>query len=138
MPTVFFEAENCKVEVAAGTTLRKAAQKAGISVYGGVNRIINCRGFGLCGTDKVTVKPAECVSGLTFFEKLQLGDKPKERLACQMKIQGDITVNTLPAMEYGQVMGDNVKFLALAAPFGILTLGAIVYMVFEMIGKPLF
>ncbi len=138
MPTVFFEAENCKVEVEAGTTLRKAAQKAGIRVHGGVNRIVNCRGFGLCGTDRVTVKPAECVSGLTFFEKLQLGDKPKERLACQMKIQGDLTVNTIPALEYGQVMTENFKFLALAAPFGILTLGAIVYMVFEMIGKPLF
>ncbi len=138
MPTVFFEAENCKVEVPAGTTLRKAAQKAGISVYGGVNRFVNCRGFGLCGTDKVAVKPGECVSALTFFEKLQLGDKPKERLACQIKVQGDITVNTLPAMEYGQVMTENFKFLALAAPFGILTLGAIVYMVFEMIGKPLF
>jgi len=138
MPTVFFEAENRKVEVPAGTTLRKAAQKAGVSVYGGVNKIVNCRGFGLCGTDKVIAKPAECVSSFSFFEKLQLGDKAKERLACQVKIQGDITVNTTPAMEYGQVMTENFKFLALAAPFGILTLGAIVYMVFEMIGKPLF
>jgi ferredoxin len=138
MPTVLFEAENRKVEVPAGTTLRKAAKQAGVSVYGGVNKIANCRGFGLCGTDKVKVTPAECISGMTFFEKLQLGDKSKERLACQAKIQGDITVNTEPAMEYGQVMTENFKFLALAAPFGILTLGAIVYMVFEMIGKPLF
>lgn len=138
MPTVFFEAENKKVEVPAGTTLRKAAKRAGVSVYGGVNKLANCRGFGLCGTDKVSVTPAECLSGLTFFEKLQLGEKAKERLACQAKIQGDLTVNTAPAMEYGKVMTENFKFIGLAAPFGILTLGAILYMVFEMIGKPLF
>jgi ferredoxin len=138
MPTVFFEAENRKVDVPAGTTLRKAAKKAGVSVYGGVNKLVNCRGFGLCGTDKVMAMPAECLNGSTFFEKLQLGEKSKERLACQVKIQGDVTVNTAPAMEYGQVMTENFKFIGLAAPFALLTLGAIVYMVFEMIGKPLF
>jgi ferredoxin len=138
MPTVFFETENRKVEVPAGTTLRKAAKKAGVSVYGGVNKIINCRGLGLCGTDKITASPAECMNGMTFFEKLQLGEKSKERLACQAKIQGDVTVNTAPAMEYGQIMTENVKFIGLAAPFAILTLGAVIYMVFEMIGKPLF
>jgi ferredoxin len=138
MPTVFFEAENRKVDVPAGTTLRKAAKKADVRIYGGVNKIINCRGFGLCGTDRVAVAPTECINGLTFFEKLQLGEKAKDRLACQVKIQGDITVNTAPAMQYGQVMTENIKFFAFAAPFAILTLFAVVYMVFEMIGKPLF
>jgi len=138
MPTVLFEAENRKVDVPAGTTLRKAAKKAGVSVYGGVNKLANCRGFGLCGTDKVTVAPAECVSGPSFFEKFQFGEKARERLACQVKIQGDVTVNTAPAMEYGRVMTENFKFLGLAVPFAILTLGAVIYMVFEMIGKPLF
>jgi ferredoxin len=138
MPTVFFEAENRKVEVPVGTTLRQAAQKAGVSVYGGVNKLANCRGFGLCGTDRVLAAPAECINGVTFFEKLQFGDKAKERLACQVKVQGDVVVNTAPAAEYGKVMTDTAKFIALALPFGILTLGAIIYMVFEMIGKPLF
>jgi ferredoxin len=138
MPTVYFEAENRKVEVPAGTTLRKAAKQADVSVYGSVNKLINCRGFGLCGTDRIVVTPAECVNGLTFFEKLQLGEKPKARLACQVKIDGDIVVNTAPAIEYGEVMMENVKFLALAGIFGILTLGAVVFMVFEMVGKPLF
>jgi hypothetical protein len=35
-------------------------------------------------------------------------------------------------------MTENVKFIGLALPFGILTLGAVIYMVFEMVGKPLF
>ncbi|MCI0698063.1 2Fe-2S iron-sulfur cluster binding domain-containing protein [candidate division KSB1 bacterium] len=138
MPTVLFEAENRKVEVPAGTTLRKAAKKAGVSVYGGVNKIANCRGFGLCGTDRVAVAPADCANSMTFFEKLQLGDKAKERLACQVKIQGDVVINTAPAIEYGKVMTENFKFIALALPFGVLTLGAVIYMVFEMVGKPLF
>jgi ferredoxin len=138
MPTVLFEAENRKVEVPAGTTIRKAAKQAGVSVYGSINKIINCRGFGLCGTDKILVSPAENISGVTFREKLQLGDKPKERLACQVKIDGDVVVNTVPAMEYGKEMLENVKFGAIAGVFGLLTLLAVVFMVFEMIGKPLF
>lgn len=138
MPTVHFEAENRKVDVPAGTTLRKAAKQAGVSVYGSVNKIINCRGFGLCGTDRISVKPGECLSTPTFFEKLQLGDAPKERLACQVRITGDVIVDTAPAMAYGLEMMENVKFGAIALVFGALTLGSIIFMVFEMVGKPLF
>lgn len=137
MPTVLFEEENRKVEVPIGTSLRKAAQMAGVSVYGSINKIINCRGFGLCGTDRVVIKPADNISGVTFKEKLQLGDNPKERLACQVKINGDITVSTVPAMEYGEEMLENVKFGAIAAVFILFFLGSVVFMVFEMIGKPL-
>ncbi len=138
MPTVHFEAENRKVEVPAGTTVRQAAKKAGVSVYGSVNRFINCRGFGLCGTDRIAVQPGECLNPPTIFEKLQLGDQPKERLACQARINGDLTVNTAPAMAYGLEMKENVKFGAIALVFGALTLGTILFMVFEMVGKPLF
>jgi len=138
MPMVFFEEENRKVEVPLGTSLRKAAQMAGVSVHGSVNKLLNCRGFGLCGTDMVSIRPAENVSGITFKEKLQLGDHPKERLACQVTINGDITVATAPAMAYGQQMLDNVKFIATAAIFILLFLGTVVYMGFELVGKPLF
>jgi ferredoxin len=138
MPTVFFETENRKVEVPVGTSLRKAAHTAGVSVYGSVNKVLNCRGFGLCGTDMVLVKPAENISGITFKEKLQLGDSPKERLACQVTVNGDITVSTAPALAYGEEMLDNVKFLAAAAIFILLFLGSVIYMGSELVGKPLF
>ena len=138
MPTVYFEAENRKVNVPEGTSLRKAAHQAGVSVYGSVNKYLNCRGFGLCGTDRITVGPAECLTRQTFREKLMLGENAKERLACQVKVKGDVTVNTAPAMSYGIEMLDTFKFGVLAAIFGILALGAVVFMVFEMIGKPLF
>lgn len=138
MPTVYFEAENRKVEVPEGTTLRKAAQKAGVSVYGSVNKILNCRGFGLCGTDRVLVSPNECINPQTFLEKLSVGEGAKVRLACQTKVAGDVVVNTAPAVEFGVEMKDTVLFGMLAGVFGLLTLFAIVFMVFEMIGKPLF
>ncbi len=138
MPTVTFQNENLKVEVPEGATLRKAAQKAGVSVYGSVNKILNCRGFGLCGSDKITVTPDTSVSKPSFFEKLQFGAGSKTRLACQTKITGDVVVNTALAMEYGEEMRENLKFVALAGGFLLLTLGAVVFMVFEMVGKPLF
>jgi len=138
MPTVYFEAENRKVEVPEGTTLRKAAKKAGVSVYGSVNKVLNCRGFGLCGTDRVLVSPNECINKQTFFEKLSAGENAKVRLACQTKITGDVVVNTAPAMEFGIEMLDTFKFGLLAGVFGLLTLAAIIFMVFEMVGKPLF
>ncbi len=138
MPTVYFEAENRKVEVPEGTTLRKAAKKAGVSVYGSVNKVLNCRGFGLCGTDRVLVSPHECINQPTFFEKLSAGENAKVRLACQTKIAGDVVVDTAPAMEFGIEMLDTFKFGLLAGVFGLLTLAAIIFMIFEMVGKPLF
>lgn len=137
MPSVLFEEENRKVEVPLGTSLREAARMAGVSVYGSINKALNCRGLGLCGTDRIAVRPAENISSVTFKEKLQLGDNPKERLACQVKIQGDITVSTTPAMEYGEEMLENVKFGAIAAVFFLLSVGSVVFMVFEMLGRPL-
>jgi len=138
MPSVHFEAENRTVEVPEGATLRQAAKQANVSVHASVNKWINCRGLGLCGTDRVKLSPTDCISPPTFREKLQLGTNPKERLACQVKIRGDVTVDTAPAMEYGVVMLDNVKFVLLAGVFGLLTLATVVFMLFEMIGKPLF
>ena len=138
MPTVYFEDENIKVDVPEGTTIRNAAKKAGVSVYGSVNKLLNCRGFGLCGTDKIEVGPAECINGMTKMEKLQLGEKTQLRLACKVQINGDCVVKTAPAMEYGLEMLDTVKFGLIAGVFGILTLATIVFMVFEMVGNPLF
>lgn len=138
MPTVYFETENRKVEVPEGTTLRKAAKQAGVSVYGSVNKLLNCRGFGLCGTDQIEVSPAECLNGPTWQEKLQFGDNATLRLACQVKITGDCKVNTAPAIAYGVQMLDTVKFGILAGVFGLLTLGTVIFMLFEMVGNPLF
>ncbi len=88
--------------------LREAARKAGISVYKGVDRYLNCMGFGLCGTCRVLVKKGmENLSPKTFVERLNLsahpltmfariGHEDEMRLSCQVKVNGDCSVQTTP------------------------------------------
>ena len=138
MPSIEFEEANLRVTSPQGMDIRKIAHKNKVSVYGGVNKLINCRGFGLCGTDRIVVDPKDCVSPPTWKEKLHFGDKPRMRLACQAKLLQDAKVSTAQALEYGEVMKENLKFAAAAAFFGLGTLFFIVFMLFELIGKPLF
>ena len=56
MPKVTFVKEKTEIEVPAGANLRQEARKAGIEVYKGLEKYLNCRGLGLCGTCKVLVK----------------------------------------------------------------------------------
>lgn len=138
MPSVHFEEVNVTVTAKKGKDLRKIAQNNKVSVYGGVNKFINCRGFGLCGTDRIIVNPKECVTPPTWKEKLHFGDNPKMRLACQAKLMDDATVSIAPALEYGDEMKENLKFFAAAAFFGLSTLFFLIFMLFEWAGNPLF
>jgi ferredoxin len=56
MPKVTFVKEKVDIEVPDGANLRQAARAAGIQVYRGLDRLLNCRGLGLCGTCRVLVK----------------------------------------------------------------------------------
>ena len=47
MPKVVFVNEKQEIEVPPGANLRKEAIKAGIQLYSGPHRYLNCRGFGL-------------------------------------------------------------------------------------------
>src|SRR5687767_12081218 len=51
MPKVTFisDKEKREVEVPEGANLREEAIKAGLPVYKGLHRYLNCRGLGLCG-----------------------------------------------------------------------------------------
>jgi len=51
--TVLFR--NATVEAAAGTTLRTALLKAGVTPHNGNSKLINCRGLGTCGTCAVEI-----------------------------------------------------------------------------------
>ena len=138
MPKVEFQEANVTVDAEAGQDLRKIAAKNKVSVYGGVNKLLNCRGFGLCGTDRILVDPKDCVSPPTWKEKLHFGDNPKMRLACQAKLVGDAKVSLQPALEYGEVMMENLKVGAVALVFLGGMLFFTVFMLFELVGKPLF
>ena len=109
-----------------------------MSVYGGPNKLLNCRGFGLCGTDRIQVSPNDCVTEMTWKERLHLDPKSGMRLACQARLRGDAKVSIAPAVDYGAVMVENLKFGAAALFFGGLTLFFIIFMLFELVGSPLF
>ena len=138
MVKIEFQEANVTVEGEEGKDLRKIAHKNKVSVYGSVNKYINCRGFGLCGSDRILVDPQDCVTPLTWKEKLHLGEKSKVRLACQAKLVADAKISIAPAVEYGEEMKGNLQFGAAALFFGGLTLFFMVFMLFELVGKPLF
>ena len=104
MPKVVFVKEKQELEVPAGANLRQEAMKAGIQIYQGMDRFLNCRGNGLCGTCKVLVKKGmENLSPKTPLEKFKLatmfssiGHEDEMRLACRVQVNGDCTIETKP------------------------------------------
>ncbi|HYV34481.1 MAG TPA: 2Fe-2S iron-sulfur cluster-binding protein [Gemmataceae bacterium] len=106
MPKVTFVNAKLEIEVPQGANLRDEAMKAGVPVYDGMNRYLNCFGNGHCGTCKVVVKKgAENLSPKGVMEKFTLwrmlsviGHEQESRLACQCRVQGDVTIETTPAL----------------------------------------
>jgi ferredoxin len=111
MPKVVFvndKNEKHEIEVEAGSNLRTAAEKAGITVYKGLSQYLNCMGHGLCGTCRVLVKSGmENLGSKTVLEKLNfnlhpltmlasIGHENEMRLSCQVTVNGDCTVQTTP------------------------------------------
>jgi len=116
MPKVVFVNEKKEIEVPDGANLRQEARKAGIEVYKGVHRYLNCRGNGLCGSCKVLVKKGmENLSPKGWLERFTLATSPvtslaivghenEMRLSCQVKVHGDCTIETRPPFNWS---GDN-------------------------------
>jgi len=114
MPTVTFLKEKKSIEVEEGANLRAEARKAGIQVYPGIHRILNCRGCGMCCSCRVQIKKGiENVSKQGFLEKLnllnvlnpfgffaRLGHEKELRLSCRTKVYGDIEVETQPEFNW--------------------------------------
>lgn len=108
MPTIKFTKEKKTVEVPEGSNLRQVAQKAGVELYKGPHKVLNCRGFGHCASCQVLVRDGvENVSPQGFFEKLRLllgpltffsrlGREKELRLSCQVRVNGDCEVETQP------------------------------------------
>ena len=94
MPTVTFQPANCAVEIASGTTLLKAAQKAGVElpwVCGGNRICTTCRclvegdGSSLAAPDEGEVEILETVQLIGPW-----------RLGCQARVLGDVTIRIPP------------------------------------------
>jgi ferredoxin len=134
MPVIKFVKEKKEIEVPAGANLRAEAVKAGINMNCAINgisegidrftenvsKVLNCHGFGMCGTCRVKITQGmENTGEFTFREKLKfkylpipdpipcmayLGNEDTMRLACMTQVHGDITVETKPEMN---VFGEN-------------------------------
>jgi ferredoxin len=103
MPKVTIVNERKEIDVDAGSNLRKEIMKSGFRLYYGPAAIMNCRGFGLCGTCTVLVKKGmENLSTKGPLEKVRLALKPfatighenEIRLACQVRVDGDCSIET--------------------------------------------
>ncbi|MBE9223638.1 (2Fe-2S)-binding protein [Cyanobacterium stanieri LEGE 03274] len=98
MPTIKFLKENKDVVAADGANLREKAKQNGIDIYRLRGKLINCGGYGQCGTCVVEiVEGMENLSPRTEFENRKLKKKPDNyRLACQTIVNGEVSVNTKP------------------------------------------
>ena len=127
MPIVKFINEKKEIEVPEGANLRNEAKKAGINLNCGVNgylasanKIVNCHGIGACGTCRVNIVAGmENTNAVTLREKLRfktpvvpdpvpclayIGNEETMRLACCVKVNGDVEVESSPELN---LFGEN-------------------------------
>jgi ferredoxin len=98
LATVKFTQEEKEFLVAPGANLRQKAIEHGIDIYTFKGKLMNCGGYGQCGTCVVNIlEGGEHLSPRTDFENRKLKRKPETfRLACQTLVNGSITVQTKP------------------------------------------
>ena len=126
MPLIKFVNVKKEIEVPEGANLRDAAIKAGVNVHqglngfaAGVNKYVNCHGFGMCGTCRVkVVKGMENVSSMGWIESARfknplpdplpclayIGNEETMRLSCQTVVNGDVEVEIGPPID---LFGEN-------------------------------
>jgi ferredoxin len=95
MPKVVFVNEHRIVEVPAGKNLKTLALELGINPHREFFRGVNCGYLGLCGTCQVWVN--ESAPGSTNrrnFRETIAGTRGQRRLACQVRILGDVEITT--------------------------------------------
>ncbi len=98
MGNIAFVNENKMVIAADGANLREKAIQNGVDIYTFGGKLMNCGGYGHCGTCIVEiVEGMENLSPKTDFEQRRLKKKPASyRLACQTIVNGPVSVKTKP------------------------------------------
>lgn len=104
MPIVRFEGR--ELDVLSGSHLRDVLLEAGTSPHGGRSKWLNCRGFGTCGTCAVEIQGT--VAPPSARERARLSFPPHRpesglRLACQVRVEHDLTVTKHPGFWGEQV-----------------------------------
>jgi ferredoxin len=98
MATIKFLNEDQEVIVADGANLRFKALENRIDLYTFSGKLMNCGGYGQCGTCIVdVVSGGENLCPRTAVEERKLKKWPSTcRLACQATVNGPVTVVTKP------------------------------------------
>lgn len=98
MTVIKFVKENREVIAAQGANLRFKALENGIDIYTLMGKMMNCGGYGQCGTCVVeVVEGSENLSPKTEVELRKLKKKPESyRLACQTLVNGPVSIQTKP------------------------------------------
>ena len=98
MAVIKFLEEGKEVVAADGANLRYKAMENDIDIYTLVGKMMNCGGYGQCGTCVVEiVEGSDNLSPRTQVEERKLRKRPDNcRLACQTLVNGPVTVKTKP------------------------------------------
>ncbi|MBK4729050.1 (2Fe-2S)-binding protein [Oxynema sp. CENA135] len=98
MPNIKYVNEDKEIVVADGANLRLKTLENNIDLYKFVGKMMNCGGYGQCGTCVVEiVEGMENLSPRTPVENQKLKKKPENyRLACQTLVNGPVSVKTKP------------------------------------------
>ncbi|NEQ22739.1 MAG: (2Fe-2S)-binding protein [Microcoleus sp. SIO2G3] len=98
MANIKFVKENQEVIAADGANLREKALQNGVDIYTFMGKMMNCGGYGQCGTCIVEiVEGVDNLSPRTPVETRKLKKKPDSyRLACQVLVNGPVSVKTKP------------------------------------------
>lgn len=98
MGNINFIKENKEIVSANGANLRLAAMQNNIDIYKVWGKMMNCGGYGQCGTCVVEITEGmENLSPRTDAENRLLKKKPDNcRLACQTLVHGPVSVITKP------------------------------------------
>lgn len=98
MTVINFVKEGKEVVAATGANLRLKAMENGVDIYTLKGKLLNCGGYGQCGTCVVEIVDGmENLSPRTDVEDRKLKRKPDNyRLACQTLVNGPVSVKTKP------------------------------------------
>jgi ferredoxin len=98
MATIKFLNEDQEIVAADGANLRTKAIENRIDLYTFKGKLVNCGGYGQCGTCIVEIADGmNNLSPRTAVENQKLKKRPDSyRLACQTLVNGPVTVITKP------------------------------------------
>jgi ferredoxin len=98
MPNIRFVNEHRDAEASSGESLKSVTERLGIDVHRSPFAGVTCGAWGLCGACQVWVRELQKgAAGGRSLREWFLGMGGQRRLACQVRIAGDLEVVTMAA-----------------------------------------